>query len=298
MALTATATPTIRDSVIASLKMSEPVLIQTGFDRGNLFLDCKYIELIRNRPSPSRLALVPDLGVSKVKICEDIYYSIILKNHLLSKTGLIYVHSRKDAEQFSAFFQRAFGLSVEPYHAGLTREAKNSTQEHWEKGHTDIIVATSAFGMGVDVSGVRFVAHAFIPNSLCNLYQEIGRAGRDGEDALVMLYYSANMLSTHRQHAFNDAVKRAGDKQSAEHDARYLEILEELRDVKLYAEPVKCRRQVILEYFEGAKGGQDGGRVFERRERCCDVCASTQAIDKMRTLYASLRRAKKTKHAF
>ncbi|MFD7654499.1 RecQ family ATP-dependent DNA helicase [Actinosynnema sp. NPDC059797] len=169
LALTATAGATVREDVITHLGMRDPLVVAVGFDRPNLSLDVRMfisdddkrralLDWVREAPRP----------------------------------GLVYVATRKDADRY------AEELGAEPFHAGMKAAERERVQDAFMRGSADLVVATSAFGMGIDKPDVRFVAHASAPGSLDAYYQEIGRAGRDGEPARAVLFYRPQDLGLQR----------------------------------------------------------------------------------------------------
>nr|WP_240438601.1 ATP-dependent DNA helicase RecQ [Actinosynnema mirum] len=169
LALTATAGSAVRDDVVAQLGMRDPLVQVSGFDRPNLKLEVREFADDDDR----RRALL-----SWVRDAEG--------------PGLVYVATRKDAEAY------AEALGGEPFHAGMRASERVRVQDAFMAGEVDVVVATSAFGMGIDKKDVRFVAHAAAPGSLDAYYQEIGRAGRDGEPAHAALFFSPKDLGLQR----------------------------------------------------------------------------------------------------
>src|SRR5215470_1515889 len=165
LALTATATPAVRRDILAQLGIEGATEVVSGFDRPNLYLEVREVattaEKLRSIVELARWA------------------------HL----GIVYAGTRKNVEEIHASLRRA-GLETAAYHAGLTVPERRSVQERFMKSSKCVIVATNAFGMGIDRSHVRFVVHADIPDSVEAYYQEVGRAGRDGEPARCLLLFN------------------------------------------------------------------------------------------------------------
>ncbi|MGV9253176.1 RecQ family ATP-dependent DNA helicase [Streptomyces sp. NPDC003697] len=165
LALTATAAPPVRKDIAERLGMSGPRVLVTGFDRPNIRLEVRRFqdEDDRRRAVTERAAAEP-------------------------KPGLVYAATRKDTERYAAELA-SLGLTAEAYHAGMKAAERERIHDAFLSGEADVVVATSAFGMGIDKEDVRFVLHAALPGSLDAYYQEIGRCGRDGEPALAVLHY-------------------------------------------------------------------------------------------------------------
>lgn len=166
LALTATATPNIQDEIIKELNIEKPFKVVLGFDRPNLKLE------VINTPT-----------------IKDKYEKLLSRIKELNGSGIIYTGTRQEAEEVDQFLQN---LSIESayYHAGLERERRARVQDDFMSDRVRIISATNAFGMGIDKSDIRFIIHWRIPSTLESYYQEIGRAGRDGEGARVTLFFS------------------------------------------------------------------------------------------------------------
>ena len=174
VALTATAAPPVREEVVQRLRMRDPHQVVQGFDRPNIFL-----EVVR-----------PADDAEKRR-------EVVLRAATSAKPGLVYVATRKDAEAYADELSH-LGLDVEAYHAGMKADEREWVHQAFLMGDLDVVVATSAFGMGIDKADVRFVLHASITDSLDSYYQEVGRAGRDGEPALATLFYRPEDLGLQR----------------------------------------------------------------------------------------------------
>lgn len=171
LALTATASPPIRQEIIERLGMEDPVTIVRGFDRPNIRLEVRHMVAEDDKEQ----AIIADV--------ED-----------REGPGIVYVATRNEAEEVADML-RAVGVSAVAYHAGLSRTARSAAEEQFMTGEARVIVATVAFGMGIDKPDVRFVIHYDISGSLDAYYQEVGRAGRDGLASDAVLYYRSEDLS-------------------------------------------------------------------------------------------------------
>ncbi|MFF7645740.1 RecQ family ATP-dependent DNA helicase [Streptomyces canus] len=177
LALTATAAPPVREEIVERLGLEDPALVVAGFDRPNIALEVRRFldDTDKRRVVVERAAAEP-------------------------KPGIVYTATRRDAEAYAADLAE-LGLSAAAYHAGLTAGERSRAHDAFLAGETDVVVATSAFGMGIDKEDVRFVLHASVPGSLDAYYQEIGRAGRDGGPAVAVLHYRSQDSGLQRMFA-------------------------------------------------------------------------------------------------
>ncbi len=170
VALTATGSPPVRDEIVERLGMRDPLILTHGFDRPNL-----------------------RLGVVRHETDAEKRRAVIEQVAELPRPGLLYVSTRRDATRYAEELGNA-GMRAAPYHAGLPAAERRKTHEQFLADELDVVVATSAFGMGIDKHNVRFVVHAAITESADAYYQEIGRSGRDGEPATTTLHYRSEDL--------------------------------------------------------------------------------------------------------
>lgn len=184
VALTATATRKVRDDIMAQLRLREPASVVTGFNRPNLCF------AVQRTPSE--------------KAKHDMLRSI-LSTLPPQAAGVVYVGRRREAEEVAAFIDASCGRRAVPYHAGLGSEDRSRLQAEFMSGRAPIVVATNAFGMGVDKPDVRAVVHYTIPGTIEAYYQEAGRAGRDGETATCLILYDPGDAGLHEFFISNDA---------------------------------------------------------------------------------------------
>ncbi|HPG86371.1 MAG TPA: DNA helicase RecQ [Spirochaetales bacterium] len=225
MATTATATERVRADIARCLGLRDPALFLGGFDRPNLSIRVERKLEVRRR--------IVRFAQSRPDV-----------------SGIVYCGSRRRTEELAEAL-RAVGVKAAAYHAGLPAEERSWVQEAFVRDDLLVVVATVAFGMGIDKPDVRYVVHADLPKSVENYYQEIGRAGRDGLPSECVLFYGAGDVA---------AASRLFDELPDEQRRAALSRLEAMRD---YAESERCRRALILEHF-GEEGGADCGR--------CDNC--------------------------
>ena len=226
-AFTATATQKVQDDIIAKLGLRTPFTVRASFNRQNLFY------LVKSKR---------DLTIQIMNI---------LQKHQ-GEPGIIYRTTRDSVDGLSDFLSRQ-GIKALPYHAGLEQEQRKANQEAFSRDEIHVIVATIAFGMGIDKSNVRFVIHADLPKNIESYYQETGRAGRDGEPADCILFFGREDIPKIRY--FIDQITDDTERDIA---------LKKLNQMVRYASHNVCRRRQLLGYF-----GED---YANKNCSACDIC--------------------------
>ena len=249
-AFTATATEEVKNDILCTLSLEDPEVVITGFDRKNLYYS---VENIRRK---------------------DEFIMEYIEKHP-TESGIIYCATRKNVDNlFELLFKR--GVPVTRYHAGLTNETRKKNQDDFIYDRTPVIIATNAFGMGIDKSNVRYVIHYNMPQSMENYYQEAGRAGRDGENSQCILLFSLQDVMIDRMLLDNKDFSDVDEEDEyliRQRDIRRLQTMEG------YCKTTRCLRNYILEYFgEKTSGPCDNCGNCHREYHEVDMTAEAKWV--------------------
>ncbi|MEA4960225.1 DNA helicase RecQ [Lutispora sp.] len=220
-AFTATATPQVREDVIDKLNLKEPYVLTTGFDRKNLFFSVQ-------KPKDKFAALKDYIERNK------------------TKCGIVYCSTRKTVDEVCRNLIKS-GFAAVPYHAGLSEENRRDNQDSFIYDKSNIMVATNAFGMGIDKSNISYIIHYNMPKNIESYYQEAGRAGRDGEPAECLLFYGGQDVVINQLLIDNSNGNEDLDKETIE--AIKEKDRELLKIMTFYCHTNDCLREYILNYF-------------------------------------------------
>ncbi|XP_055824572.1 ATP-dependent DNA helicase Q-like 3 [Solanum dulcamara] len=262
LALTATAVPKVQKDVIESLNLQNPLVLKSSFNRPNIYYEVRYKDLLDD----------PYADVCKLlKSCGNV-------------CAIIYCLERTMCDDLAIHLTNN-GISCAAYHAGLNNKMRSSVLDAWISSKTQVVVATVAFGMGIDRKDVRVVCHFNIPKSMEGFYQESGRAGRDQLPSRSVLYYG---VDDHRRMEFIlSNTKRNKDESSSLQDKSSKKSLDDFKQMVEYCEGSGCRRKMILENF---------GEMVPNSlcEKSCDVCKHpnlvTSNLEQLKTATAFRQR--------
>lgn len=246
-AFTATATEQVRADIVEQLGLSNGEVLVGSFDRPNL-----------------TYRVVPR---------SDQYEQVleVIQRHA-GEAGIVYCLRRKDVDQLAPLLQSA-GIRAVPYHAGLTPDQRKAAHDRFSEEKCDVVVATVAFGMGIDRSNVRYVLHTGMPKSIEHYQQETGRAGRDGLEAeCVLLFSSADVVT------WKKLQQKSVSEAEGPVDPQYLaSAFRHIADMEAYCRPVKCRHRALVEYFGQEYPGENCG--------ACDLClGDAEAVPDAQTI--------------
>ena len=255
LALTATATPEVKEDIITKMEMSNYDVHVDSFDRANIYMK-----------------------VERGKEPEAFIVKYINENK--NKSGIIYATTRKEVDSLYAYLKLK-GFNVAKYHAGLTNEERVESQEKFVKDEIKIIIATNAFGMGIDKSNVRYVIHRNIPKDIESYYQEMGRVGRDGAPGEAVLLFYEEDEGTHKYFIENNS-----------------ELTQEIKKIKLkkldkmvdYAYIESCYREYILKYFGEKRIKNYCGNCYN----CSRVKDIEELTEEAQMVFSCIGRAKES----
>ena len=254
-AFTATATQTVREDILNNLNLQNPKVVTGSLFRKNLTITAQH------RQTDGRKQLISFLEEHK------------------NEAGIVYAFSRKQTETTATYLKKQ-GFKAEAYHAGLPTDVKNRVFADFVADEVEIVVATIAFGMGIDKSNIRFVVHMNLPKTLENYYQEIGRAGRDGLEATTLLLFSTADIV--QQKSFIEALPDSPYKENA---------FEKINTISRFANSESCRHQQIATYFHD--------HIEPCRDKCDNCLTPDQnSIDITQEAQKLLSAIFRTKQAF
>ena len=255
-AFTATATEVVKNDIARILKLKNPNVVVTGFDRENLYYQVEHLT-----------------GKQK-----DIFIQNYIETHP-NESGIIYCATRKNVDTLYEKLLKQ-GVSVTRYHAGMSNDIRKKSQDDFIYDRAQVVIATNAFGMGIDKSNVRFVIHYNMPKDLESYYQEAGRAGRDGEPARCTLLYSGTDVRTIR--FFIEKEMEADNGLPADVKAEAARKAEErLKYMTFYSTTPRCLRGFLLSYF--------GEAAPQKCGNCSNCLLAEQAAEQVEQQAAQAR---------
>jgi RecQ family ATP-dependent DNA helicase len=263
MACTATATKRVIQDIQEILNLKDRPLLIGSFDRKNVFYKVRYKDVLDMSPRGS----IGDL-IAFVKNQHD--------KHTAAGTiysGIVYVHKKADTAELARAITTETGIRAETYHGGMKDAERQCVQLAWTTGQVPIVIATVAFGMGVDLAHVRFVIHWTMPKNVESFYQESGRAGRDGLPAYSLLYHSCDEQSTLKYLAsLQKSTKGSSNNSNNAQQQRALDGLEKM--AKYCLEP-GCRRQYLLRFFGENEEDTNPKTICQES---CDYCVNPDKV--------------------
>ena len=255
-AFTATATEKVKEDILCVLGLKDPAVLVTGFDRKNLYFA---VENTRKK---------------------DAYVQTYIREHP-KESGIIYCATRKNVDKLWQNLAE-MGIDAARYHAGMSNEERRQAQEDFIYDRLPVMVATNAFGMGIDKSNVRYVLHYNMPQSMENYYQEAGRAGRDGEPAECILLYSPQDIAVNR--FLMDSKEMNAEFTPSEWEAVRERDEERLRSMTYYCMTADCLRTYILRYF-----GEPGAGDCQNCSNCMTEMESLDVTEEAKKILACIQ---------
>jgi RecQ family ATP-dependent DNA helicase len=256
MACTATATPKVIEDIKKILLLTESPCHLGSFNRENIFYKVRYTDVLDLLRQGGAMSDLTQFIQKQHRRCET---------KSIPCSGIVYVHSRLETETLATQIRQQTGFPCAGYHGGLKAAERSQVQEDWTRSKIPIVVATIAFGMGIDLAHVRYVIHWRLPKTVEGFYQESGRAGRDGLASYSLLYYSQSDASF-----FKYLIQQRKDKDK--NDKSIPRALEALEKIDKFGTTPGCRRCYLLEHF-GEKADPTAGC-----HQTCDYCLNPEKV--------------------